>query len=507
VELEPAEKGNIAAAGSPGKACPEQLEFPTPQQFRWAAVLLLGYFGLRLLFLANTISPFLPPDERTHFGICTIFADYLFLPPNSPDSYEFGLVTNIPWLYYWILGKLVSLNFFSMSNLLFLRLCNIPLAFGVVYYTWRLGCLLTRDRLTQLLLITAATNTMMLSFLSAFVSYDNLANLLAIMAIYYLFAFFKERVPDQLALALLCLMAGCLAKITMLPLVLALGVVLFLHEFRNLGALPGWLAVRLRRPRPRGVLLAVALVAGFALNLQLYGGNYLEYRKLSPEMTDVLPIEQAMQFRLAARNHILELYRSGQATREKALEMTSQINHPGDRADAVFMINNYAEFKQGLHPMVSFPAYIPLWTMRMAAGVFGIFAHIPLPTNWPLIAPIALLAALTLVALVVRWRPRDADGFPTQLMAVSMFYALFFLYQVNFKEYLTTGAPFLALHGRYIFPVLGPIYAVSSLYLLQLSPTRGGRLALWGLAMAIFLVCDFPLFLARITPEWTYWPN
>jgi hypothetical protein len=145
--------------------------------------------------------------------------------------------------------------------------------------------------------------------------------------------------------------------------------------------------------------------------------------------------------------------------------------------------------------------------MRMAAGVFGVFAHIPLPTNWPHIAPIALLAALTLVALVLRWRPRDLDGLPGRLMAVSMFYALFFMYQFNYREYLNSGALFVALHGRYIFPVIGPIYAVSALYLLRLPPSRGGRLALCGLAMAIFLACDFPLFLARITPEWTYWPN
>ena len=481
-------------------------DFPSAVQFKWAAAILLAYFGLRLLFLATSISPFIPPDETTHFGICSIFSGYPFLPENSASTYQYGLVTNIPWLYYWIMGKLLALNCFGVSDLIFLRLCNIPLAFALVYYLWRTLCLLSQDRLTQILLLVAATNTMMLTFLSAFVSYDNLANLLAAMSIYYLVAFFRRRTPALLCASLLCQQAGCLAKVTLLPLVLALGVVLVLHEWKNLRALPGFLLSCIRNPRAGGVALALALLAGLALNLQLYGGNYLHYRSLNPEMTDVLPLEAAMQYRLIARNHVFELYQTGKASKQQALEMTSQIGHPGDRADAVFMINNFERFKSGELPKLSLPQYAWLWTQRMAAGVFGVFGHLALPANWPQIAPIALLAALTLVALLVRWRPRDDGWIPTQLMAISASYALYFMYQINYRGYLDSGAAFVALQGRYIFPVIGPIYLLSSIYLMRLFQGKAARLGVWMLAVGIFLVCDFPVFLARITPDWTSWP-
>ena len=121
---------------------------------------------------------------------------------------QYGLVTNIPCLYYWTMGRLLAVNFFGIPDLLFLRLLNIPLAFATIYFVWRMLRLLTDDRLTQLLLIVAMTNTIMFSFLSAFVSYDNLTNLLAAMAVYYLLAFFQTRSGDLMAASFLCQMAG-----------------------------------------------------------------------------------------------------------------------------------------------------------------------------------------------------------------------------------------------------------------------------------------------------------
>ena len=131
------------------------------------------------------------------------------------------------------------LNVFGIPDLLFLRLLNIPFAFATIYFVWRMLRLLTDDRLTQILLIVAMTNTIMFSFLSAFVTYDNLTNLLAAMAMYYLLAFFQTRSGDLLAASFLCQLAGSLTKISFLPLVLVLNILLLIHEFKNLRDLPG----------------------------------------------------------------------------------------------------------------------------------------------------------------------------------------------------------------------------------------------------------------------------
>ena len=229
--------------------------FPADRHVTWIVTALLLYFGSRLLFFALKISPAVPPDETTHFGICKVFSRVFLFPVNSPETYQYGLVTNIPWLYYWLMGKVLALNFLGISDLVFLRLVNILLVFAFVWYVRRTLRLLTDDRLTQILLIVAMTNTMMLSFLSASVSYDNLTNCLAAMALYYLLAFFRERSGPLLAASLLCQLAGSLTKLTFLPLVLMLTIALLAHEAGNIRTLPAGLKTFFRTSGRRGFVL------------------------------------------------------------------------------------------------------------------------------------------------------------------------------------------------------------------------------------------------------------
>ena len=292
---------------------PTVKSLPSNQLLKWSMVALLLYFGLRLLFLATSISPFIPPDEVTHFGICTVFSVFPFLPGNTPESYQYGLVTNIPWLYYWIMGKLLTLNFTGISDLVFLRLLNIPLAFAFVFYVWRTLRLVTDDRLTQVLLVVAMTNTMMLTFLSAFVTYDNLTNLLA---------------AATLAASLVCQLAGCLTKITFLPLVPVLGSILVIHEIRNLPGFPAALMICFRNNMWRSSIVALTLLFGLALNIQLYGGNYFNYGTITLETTDVLPLESALQYRLTARGYVFKLFKEGRVSKTQAIEMTTRATGP-----------------------------------------------------------------------------------------------------------------------------------------------------------------------------------
>lgn len=495
-------RGKPAKADSPRiKTTPEET-FPSSRFFKWSVTILLVYFGLRLLFFAGTISPYVPPDEHTHFELSRIFSKVFFLPQNSPETYEYGLVTNIPWLYYWTMGKLLSLNLFGMPDLLFLRLLNIPFAFGTVYYAWRMLRLLTDDRLSHILLIVAMTNTIMFTFLSAFVSYDNLTNLLAAMSAYYLLAFFKTRSGDLLAASFLCQMAGSLTKVTFLPLVLVLNILLIIHEFKSLRVLPGAILAWFKSADWQRTGLILVTMLGLALNIHLYGSNYFHYGSLAPEMSDVLSPDKAMQNRLAARSLIFSQFKEGRISREEALAMASRINHPGDRADAMYLIENYSALKNNRTELLGPLAYPVFWVRQISAGIFGIFGHLQMANRGPTMWPFAALAVLTILSILIRWRPPDAAWLRTCLMTIAAFYGLFLLYGVNYQTYRSTGALGLGLQGRYIFPVLGPIYVVSSYYLLRLF--RSGRLRL-GVSAAVcvlFIASDFPYFLFHVTSNW-----
>lgn len=473
----------------------------------WPVAFFLLYFGFRLLYLVITISPFVPPDEISHFGICRVFSSVFFLPENSPESYRYGLVTNIPWLYYWIMGKLLHLNFFGISDLVFLRLLNIPFAFATVYFAWRTLRLLTDDRLTQILLIVAMTNTMMFTFISAFVSYDNLTNLLAAMSVYYLLAYFKSRNGSVLAVTCICLLAGSLTKTAFLPIAVIILVALVVREYKDAPRLPGELFRLFRELKWRGIGLVCTILVGLALNLQLYGGNYLHYGKLDLEMYEVLPFESVMKNSLAARNMILTLFQEGRVTREQAFLMASRVENPGERADTIYTVRNYEKYRDSGMRSMGFPAYSVLWAKRMAAGIFGVLGHLAIPAKWPSIAPVAFLAMLTLAAIIIRWRPSDASWFPTYLASIAGFYCTVLLYWVNYRGYLENGAPYLALQGRYLFPVIGPLYVLASYYLMRLFNGRYMRMGIFAAAVLILLICDFPLFLARVSPAWYLWPQ
>jgi len=479
-------------------------EFLSPKYLRWAIGILLTYFGFRLLFLAMNVSSFVPPDEVTHAGLCKIFSKVFLLPNNSPHSYEYGLATNIPWLYYWTMGKLLHLNIFGLSDLVFLRLLNIPLAFGSVFFVLKTLLLLSNDRLTQILLVAVMTNSAMFSLLSASVSYDNLTNLLAAMAIYYLFAFFKERSGGLLAASIICQLAGCLTKVTFLPLVLILGLLLLVYEMKNLHGLPSAVTNHFRTTAPKGLLTALVILMALGLNLQLYAGNYLNYGVLNPGMAEVCPT-YVLQYRIGARETIFRLYTEEKISFMDALVMTGDIKHSGDKADTFFLLMNYEKLKLNPQLWMGPLHYAGVWLESMVSTVFGIKGHLPMYKESRYLIPVYLVMALSLLGFAVRWRPSQSGWIPPYLAAIACFYAGFLLYKVNYSAYLYYGTPGITLQGRYIFPVIGPIYVLSALYLLRLFRSDYIRVSLALVTALLFIMYDFPWFLMHATPQWYEW--
>jgi len=462
----------------------------------------MSYFGLRLLFFAISISPYVPPDEVMHLGISKIFSRAFLLPDNSPETYQYGLVTNIPWLYYWIMGKLLALNILGIPDLLFLRLLNIPMAFGTVFFSWRILRLLTDNRLSQLVLVVAVTNTLMFSFLSASITYDNLTNLLAAMAIYYLLAFFRERSGHLLGLSLFFQLAGCLTKVSFLPLLLILNLLLIVREFRELRRLPSAAITYYRDSGWRGPILSLAVFLGLFLNLQLYGGNYLQFGKINPEFIKILPMESAMQYRLAARETILDLFMEERISFQQAMDMASNLHNVAARANTLKLLRNIEYRRHSGGELLGPVAYILPWAKRMSASVFGILGQLLMFNEGVTLLPVAALIACAGFSIIWRWRPGDAAGFPIYLAVTFAAYTIFILYAVNYRIYLYYGDFNIALQGRYIFPVIGPFYVLFSYYLMLLFKGKAARAAVAFAAALGFIVSDFPFFLYHATPYW-----
>ncbi len=477
----------------------------THRQAMWGTRLLLAYFGLRLLFLALNISSFVPPDEVTHAGICKVFSRTLLFPENGPDTYEFGLVTTIPWLYYWSMGKVLHLNFFGLTDLVFLRIINIPLAFGTIFFARRTLRLVSDSLLTQLLLTAVLTNCAMFTLLSASVSYDNLTNLCAAMSIYYLFASFKEQSGQLLAASILCQLAGCLTKITFLPLVPVLALLLIFQGKKSLHLLPSSLSKHVQTMALRSWLLTGAILILLALNINLYGRNYLNYGQLLPSMEQVISSKAAMNYRLSARSIIFNQYREDKISYMDALLLTGEITHPGDKSDTFYLLMNYEKLKRNPQLWMGPFEYGTVWLKTVYATILGIKAHLPMYKETNFLVPYYILSLVALAGFMLRWRPRQSGWLPVGLAAVVLPYAGYLMYAINYTNYLNYGVPGITLQGRYLFPLIVPLSILFCHYLLLFFRTEVLRLTLALLTIVLFIAGDFPWFLLHTTPQWYQW--
>ena len=82
---------------------------------------------------------------------------------------------------------------------------------------------------------------------------------------------------------------------------------------------------------------ALLLLAALALNLQLYGGNYLKYHELIPSMAAVTSSAAAMNYRLDARGTIFNDFKEGKISYMDALVLAGEIKHPNDKADTFYL--------------------------------------------------------------------------------------------------------------------------------------------------------------------------
>lgn len=475
-----------------------------PSWESWVAAVLGLYFLARLLFFAFQIAPGVPPDEPTHVGVVGLYADSPLGIEDSPASHPYGLVTRVPFLYHLLLGHLAALGraLFAVEELLFLRLLNVVLSALTLILSYRLACRLSGDPLVRLLFLVMATNTLMLTFLGAAVSYDNLVNLLAVLALSALWAFLAEGRPEALLGFLLWNVLGGLTKVSFLPLAGILTLILVAERRWGLASDLRLLVSLLRRHRPRLVAAAVLVVMGAAANLWLYGGNLLRHGRLVPTCDQVLTLEACLENRIFARGWILRQYRQEAMTFEQAVAATERIHHPGDRNHALRLLR----FEQGYRrtrpePLPRWNYLHLVWEQAIKPTVFGIQAHLSMLRKPRDLLPynILLMAAFLLWIRTARWR--DPERVWSWLGLIALAYFLILVGGYNYGTYLETHAPLLGVQGRYLFPVLVPAYLAMAHALL--TPLRRWlRIALLLAVAAVYLAGDLPFFLRHAGDPW-----
>lgn len=486
------------------KSLPFPGGFGRGQAERLAFGTLFVYFIAKAVFFALRIRERLFPDEATWYGIIQIFSRSNWLPVDSPESYPLGLITHTPSLYFFLMGKLLACNVFAIDDLIFLRLANVALAMLTVLFAWRLAKRLELSLPVRIIFLIMLTNTVMFTFVSGAVSYDNLSTLLAVLSLYYFVCFFHNRSRSHLLLFFLCLLSGMLTKVVLIPYGAALLLMFLFYERGNLviflqsipSSCQGWRWVE--------TLLLVLCFLALAMNLTLYGGNKIRFGGLLPNMDMVVPIEGCLQNRLFVRNYVVREFKSGKLTLVDAQRLALSIRDPGDRASALNQLREATKKNQAPKQLQGRWRYALEWGKVMVMRTYSVAAHLSLfkyeSDFYAYYAIFALTGGLWL------FRFRD---FCTPCMAgigfTFLLYTTILMQVVNYGNYRGTGFSGLALTGRYMFPVLIPLYLLSAQALLAKMP-RWWQL-LVGLTVAvIFIGGEFPWFLRMAGPEW-YFPK
>ena len=410
-------------------------------------IILLIIFTISAAFFAiNLRTGFEPgtgimPDEIEHVFWSNHFATTWGLPENTPETYINGPVARKPILYYWLNGRIINLLGLlnaggnALVTLVVLRLISVfysLLTVIVVYFSARE---VIESPWWRLFVVFCLTNTLMFIFLSGGVSYDNLTNLLSAASLYFLIRVLNKKPFYTNSLGwLIVTCIGSLVKITMLPEAAISGLVWLWFIFRERANIDF-------RPRWNRALAFLAIIAFVlvTMNLSYHGSNLLKYHTLQPKCNQILTDEQCLQDKFNIRAQTINL--------PKKLSLLDV-------------------YKQGYPDPAEW--FMDTWSVLMLRMVYGIFGHKSYTPD-VIITVYRLLFAWWLVVIV---RSAKKPTYITGALLVSIaFYTAILMFK-NYNAELTTGFKQIGIQGRYIFPVIGPIYLLMGYYLASFPHTR-----------------------------------
>ena len=473
-----------------------------PRWELWISGALAAYWAIQLVYFATRIGLGVPPDETTHLGLSEAYANAWLMAADGPETYRFGAISHSPWLYHFMMGKLLWLKPGFVETHVFLRLWNVVLALGGLGFAWRAGRLLLETAVSRLLFLAVYTNVLLFTFVSTGVSYDNLVNLCAVASTYYLVRHVREPAPRNLLLAAIWMALGCLAKITYLPLVAVQVAALICCRRRDLARDLAALLQALRRERSVQVAAGV-LGLCLAATALLYGGNLVEFGTFRPSCTQILPEAACMENRILARDHAVNRFRTGETDLRGAFVETEAIPHAGDREYARRLIQTIQRNKQAPPPRLDPLTYMHMvWNQAVLPAAFGVHGHRSMLRGPEILFVFRLVLLAGFLGLVRRFSLQP--GWTGQLLlTVHLFgYWLFLLLAYHYPSFLRTQLPLMGVNGRYFFPVMLP-------FALLLADHLTGFKRRW-LATAVallvglfFLANAFPVFVDAAGPVWS----
>lgn len=371
-------------------------------------------------------------DEAYHFGLIQVFSHRLspIIFHQTSATYKYGaLIFNPSLLYHYLLSfpyRLIAVFAHDpMLQVICLRFINIALVVAALVLARRLLHLLRLSPPLSNLILFVFALTPLITILAAQINYDNLLILAVMACLYQAVLLWRRLEKDMLDVPRLLLLVGLccfssLIKYAFLPVFLALLLVIgWKITTRPLLQLNA--SARLKLP------VVVFAAVGLSLFAWYYGGNTIKYHNPVPQCDQVLTVNACKHY--YAWHHIYVIQADSKAHHQVA-----------DKGLVLY----------GLY-----------WT---AANTFELFG-VQVPLQGHLFAPlpffmtvILLGTAMTAITILQARRLLRKESALQILVAVSLIYLVCLLAK-NYHDYVRAGQT-VALHGRYLSPILICIYVL-----------------------------------------------
>ncbi len=420
--------------------------------------LIVGFFIFRGIEFALTILPFIPPDEKYHIDLSILFSKRLFMV-RTEDLGSVGFILpprHLPYLYHFLMGKLLWLNVFGLENYIFLRLINLALSCLTLLYAFRLADIVLEKKITKIFSLIILTNISQFSILSGSVSYDNLTNLCSFAAIYYFYRIVSRR--EGVWGFLLFILIGSLTKTSFLPLAVLLITAVTYDRRTDVfkKKLSFFNTSKAKIPTKAFVVFMIVL------NLHLHLGNILSFRKLTPSCEQVMSSERC--------------------AKTKTFEQNNPDNLPTSKERVGYIPYLitwvYTSSTDLMHHRVMKNLYLPPVLSLLFFGLFIFFG--------------------SFVLFKIKLFPRGLK----YLLLTTVVYILFLSLYTYTLSYMPSGLINRAMNGRYLLPVIMPMILLATTLLEKKLTSKMLITAVFSLS-SFFIASDYVYFRTHITEDWT----
>ena len=427
-----------------------------------ALIFIFLVFLLVCIFLAFNIKMGVSPDSYYHLRVSQAYSTTLGIPQNTPQTYQWRDITRIPYLYFWINGRILNINNGVIDEVVLLRVINVIYSLGTVYVMYLLSKEIFKDKWKRVLPVFFLTHTLMFVFLSSSINYDNLANLLSTLSIYFFVKFVKKDINlKYLLLMLLSLCIGALTKSTVLPVALILVILSAVEIVKRKDEVK-------KTKAGKELLLLIPIAIFVFLNLSLYGGNLLKYKTLEPSCTQILTHEQCLE--------------NGVYYRNKVDYNATPINGPIDVFNMIIKGERIGPVR-----------YFFRWFPNLMSKIFGIMGDSSLHLPYYLVA-LFILFFLAGAVLIIS-NKRKLTKIDKYLLTILLFYTAILFFTQNYPMYLTYNHYYLGLQGRYIFPVISIIYILLTKSFFFIKNKKLRNIVLISFSILLIYSCNIDLFL------------